>query len=276
MGLNLTLSSKSNTKMQQFWPHFHDLQLQNTPFCCVTLVDEVGSVPADRGAKMLVTAQGLAAGTVGGGKIEARALKEAAQMLRAGESSRFARWNLQTDLGMTCGGVASLFFECFNLSSWNIAVFGAGHVAQNLIRVLAPLPCALSCFDTRADWLDKLPDAPNLTRVLSDDLPAQVAALPDASFVVLMTMGHSTDLPILREVLKRPFPYVGVIGSKTKGAAMRRTLSQEGYAPEACARFFCPIGLSLGENHPQEIAISVAAQLLARRDCEGALALPSP
>lgn len=250
----------------QFWSHFHQLQTDGTPFCCVTLVDEVGSVPADRGAKMLVTSAGLVAGTVGGGKIEARALREAAEMLRVGAVPRFARWNLQTDLGMTCGGVATLFFECFGLARWPIALFGAGHVAQNLVRVLIPLDCQLTCFDSRADWLDRLPDAPNLTRVQSDDLPAQVAALADSTFVVLMTMGHSTDLPVLRQVLKRPFPYVGVIGSKTKGAALRRTLSQEGYAPEACARFFCPIGLELGENHPQEIAISVAAQLLQRRD----------
>ncbi len=249
-----------------FWPHFHQLQTQNVPFCCVTLVDEIGSVPADRGAKMLVTERGLVAGTVGGGKIEARALAQASEMLRAGTASAFARWNLQTDLGMTCGGVASLFFECFNLARWPIAVFGAGHVAQSLVRVLAPLDCALTCFDSRATWLDKLPDAPNLTRVQSDDLPTQVAGLSDATFVVLMTMGHSTDLPILRELLERPFPFIGVIGSKTKGAAMRRTLSQEGYAPEDCARFCCPIGLALGENHPQEIAISVAAQLLQRRD----------
>ena len=252
--------------MQNIWPLFHQLQGDGTPFCCVTLVDEVGSVPADRGAKMLVTQSGLAAGTVGGGKIEARALREAAEMLRAGAASRLARWNLQTDLGMTCGGVASLLFECFNGADWPIAVFGAGHVAQNLLRVLIPLPCRLSCFDSRAQWLDKLPDTPHLARVRTDDLPAQVAELPDSTFVVLMTMGHSTDLPILRELLRRPFPYIGVIGSKTKGAALRRTLSQEGFSPEACARFHCPMGLELGANHPQEIAISVAAQLLQQRD----------
>ena len=252
--------------MQDIWPLFHQFQRDGMPFCCVTLVDEVGSVPADRGAKMLVTSSGLAAGTVGGGKIEARALREAAELLRAGASSHFARWNLQTDLAMTCGGVATLFFECFNRARWPIALFGAGHIAQSLARVLVPLDCHLTCLDTRAAWLEKLPDAPNLTRVQSDDLPSQVAALPDKAFVVLMTMGHSTDLPILRELLLRAFPYLGVIGSKTKGAALRRSLAQEGHAPEACARFFCPLGLELGANHPQEIAISVAAQLLQIRD----------
>ena len=252
--------------MPPFWTQFHQFQTDGTPFCCVTLVDETGSVPADRGAKMLVTNAGLAAGTVGGGKIEACALREAQMMLQNGAGAHLAQWNLQTDLGMTCGGVAKLFFETFNLPRWRIAVFGAGHVAQALVRVLLPLDCALSCYDTRADWLDQLPDSPRLRRILSPDLPAEVAALPDNTFVALMTMGHTTDLPILREVLPRPFPYIGVIGSKTKGGALRRTLSQDGFTPENCGRFFCPIGLPLGDNCPHEIAISIAAQLLQKRD----------
>ncbi len=253
--------------MPPFWPHFRELQSGSAPFCCVTLVDSIGSAPADRGAKMLVTPAGLVAGTVGGGKIEARALLQAQQMLQSGQSqAQFEQWNLQTDLQMTCGGVVRLFFEPFNIARWPIAVFGAGHVAQSLVRVLLPLDCALSCFDTRAEWLNQLPDDPKMRRVLSDNLAGEVASLPDNTFVVLMTMGHATDLPILRELLPRPFPYLGVIGSKAKASALRRTLLQDNFSPEACARFFCPLGLPLGSNHTQEIAISIAAQLLQHRD----------
>lgn len=230
-------------------------------------MDSVGSAPADRGAKMLVTQAGLVAGTVGGGKIEARALLEAGRMLASNTGeAQFYGWNLQTDLGMTCGGVVRLFFEPFNTARWPIAVFGAGHVAQSLVRVLLPLDCALSCFDTRTEWLDRLPDEPRLRRVHSPDLAGEVKALPDNAFVVLMTMGHATDLPVLREVLARPFPFVGVIGSKAKGAALRRTLGRDGFSPEQCARVVCPIGLPIGTNHLQEIAISIAAQLIQQRD----------
>ncbi len=253
--------------MPPFWPLFHQLQRENTPFCCVTLVDFVGSAPANQGAKMLVTREGLRAGTVGGGKIEARALLEAARMLDGGApESQFAQWNLQTDLGMTCGGVVRLFFEAFGVARWPIAIFGAGHVAQSLVRVLLPLDCALSCYDTRADWLAQLPDEPGLRRVLSPDLAAEVETLPANAFVVLMTMGHATDLPILRELLARDFPFIGVIGSKAKASALRKTLLQDGFSPEDCARFFCPLGLTIGTNHTGEIAISIAAQLLQRRD----------
>ena len=253
--------------MPPFWPLFARLQADNTPFCVVTVVDTVGSAPADRGAKMLVTASGLRAGTVGGGKVEARALLEAQQMLASGISEpMFAGWNLQTDLKMTCGGVVRLFFETHNIARWPIAIFGAGHVAQALVRALLPLPCRLSCFDTRADWIEQLPDDPKLHRVTTDDLAAQVESLSNNTFIVLMTMGHATDLPVLRVALKRPFPYVGVIGSKTKGAALRKTLAKEGFTSEECARFFCPLGLPIGTNHLGEIAISIAAQLLMERD----------
>ena len=253
--------------MQLFWPTFAQLQADVTPFCVVTVVDTVGSAPADRGAKMLVTRDGLRAGTVGGGKVEARALLEAQRMLERGATEpEFANWNLQTDLKMTCGGVVRLFFETYNIARWPIAIFGAGHVAQSLVRALLPLDCRLGCFDTRADWIEQLPDDNKLHRVLTDDLAAQVEALSDNTFVILMTMGHATDLPVLRVALRRPFPYIGVIGSKTKGAALRRTLAQEGFAAEDCARFFCPLGLPIGTNHTAEIAISIAAQLLTVRD----------
>ena len=253
--------------MPLFWPTFAQLQAANTPFCVVTVVDTLGSAPADRGAKMLVTSGGLRAGTVGGGKVEARALTEAQRMLSSGISEpEFANWNLQTDLKMTCGGVVRFFFETYNIARWPIAIFGAGHVAQALVPALLPLDCHLNCFDTRADWIEQLPDNPKLHRVSTGDLAAQVESLSDRTFVVLMTMGHATDLPVLRVALKRFFPYIGVIGSKTKGAALRKTLAKEGFSEQECARFFCPLGLPIGTNHLGEIAISIAAQLLMERD----------
>ena len=253
--------------MQPFWPAFAALQSSGAPFCTVTLVDSLGSAPADRGAKMLVTRAGLIAGTIGGGKIEARALSRAKAMLDAATPEpQFEQWNLRTDLGMTCGGLVRLFFEPFNIARWPIAIFGAGHVAQALVRVLLPLDCALTCYDTRAEWLNRLPDDPKLRPVHSEDLAAHVTDLPAHTFIALMTMGHATDLPVLRQLLPRPFPYIGVIGSKSKAGALRNTLLKEGFSPEECARFFCPMGLTLGSNHTHEIAISIAAQMLQTRD----------
>lgn len=240
------------------------------PVVAVTVVDAIGSVPQDVGARMLVTAQGLHHGTVGGGRVERRALDEARQLLEGGATGprrRFVDWNLKRDVGMTCGGSLKLYFEAYNVGVWPLAVFGAGHVAQALIPLLVQLDCRVTCYDTRAEWLDRLPDAPRLRRVLSADLPGEVAGLPDGAFVLLMTMGHTTDKPILLEILRtRSFPYVGVIGSRAKAMRLRKDVREAGLPDERAKAFLCPIGLPLGTNHPVEIAVSIAAQLLQERD----------
>jgi xanthine dehydrogenase accessory factor len=255
--------------MATFFDALNELMAAETPLVTVTIVDTAGSVPQDRGAKMIVTRDGLHFGTVGGGKVETKAIAEAQAMLRGetGATSKFVQWNLAKDVGMTCGGIVKLYFESHSVGRWPIVVFGAGHVANALVNLLVHLDCSITCIDPREEWLAKLPDSHKLTRIRSDDMPSHVATLPDDAFVVLMTMGHSTDKPILLEILRtRTFPYLGVIGSDAKANILRRDVEEAGLPDEAKRAFFCPIGLSVGTNHPYEIAVSVAAQLLAVRD----------
>lgn len=253
--------------MPTFLEALNDLLAAEVPLVTVTVVDVVGSVPQDRGAKMIVTADGLAHGTVGGGKVETKAIAEAKAMLQGGDATRFVQWNLQRDVGMTCGGAVKLYFESHNVGRWRIWVFGAGHVANALVNLLVHLDCHVTCVDPRQEWLDKLPESPKLARVRADDMPSLVKTIPDDAFVVLMTMGHTTDKPILLEILRtRTFPYIGVIGSDAKAAVLRRDIRQAGLPEEAGRRYFCPIGLDLGSNHPYEIALSAAAQMVRIRD----------
>ncbi|HEX2831840.1 MAG TPA: xanthine dehydrogenase accessory protein XdhC [Thermoanaerobaculia bacterium] len=238
------------------------------PFVAVTVVDTLGSTPQDRGAKMLVTEGGRHSGTVGGGKIEARAISEAQSMLRdaGAPKTRFFQWSLEKDIGMTCGGIVRVYFEAFNVTRWNVVVFGAGHCAQALIDLLVKLDCRITCFDPRPEWLDRIGDHPKLRKVQTGDMPAEVAGIPEGSFVLLMTMGHTTDKPILLEILRtRTFPYLGVIGSNAKAKRLRQDIAAAGLPDELQRAFFCPVGLELGSNHPQEIAVSIAAQMLQIR-----------
>jgi xanthine dehydrogenase accessory factor len=148
-----------------------------------------------------------------------------------------------------------------------MAIFGAGHIAQALLRVLLPLPCAITVCDSRREWLEQLPAARNLRAVQRDDLATLVPELPAQSFLLCMTKGHTTDRPVLkRALLERNFPFIGVIGSEAKAAILRRELIAEGVPAERAATFHCPVGLDFGTNHPHEIALSIAAQLLAERD----------
>lgn len=248
------------------------LEQSRTPFVVVTLVEALGSVPQDTGAKMLVTAAGRQAGTVGGGRVEAQALTVAAEMLRAGDPfqsrPRFVNWSLKGDVGMTCGGSVKLYFEPHSTGAeWTIAVFGAGHVAQALIPVLTPLPCRLYCFDSRPEWLKQLPSAPNLTASHRPELAGAIDEMAAEAFVLCMTQGHQTDRPILHRALTtRSFPFVGVIGSAAKAAVLRRELAASGVPAKALENIHCPVGLEFGSNHPHEIALSIAAQLLTERD----------
>lgn len=256
--------------MTSFFDKLSELAVSNVPFVSVILVDVIGSAPQDAGAKMLVTGSGLYYGTVGGGKIERKAIEEAQRLLFEADPSvrtHFVQWSLTRDIGMTCGGGVKLFFEVFNLNTWNIVVFGAGHVAQSLISVLLGLDCRVTCIDPREEWLSKLPASGKLRKVIAADMPTEVRSLPNDAFVILVTMGHTTDKPVLLEILRtRKFPYVGVIGSKAKAVRLRKDVLEAGLAPDLQTAFYCPIGLDIGTNHPQEIAISVAAQLIQVRD----------
>lgn len=246
----------------------HERQAAGESFVVATLVKTLGSAPQEVGAKIIVGADGYLDGTVGGGKVEERVILEAKRMLKTGESFDYASWNLQTDIKMTCGGVVHFFFELVHKKPiWEIAVFGAGHVSQELIRTLLKLECSITCADPREDWLNKLPDHHNITKIHTNVMKDVVATLNPGTFIASMTMGHAFDLPILIAAMERNvFPYIGVIGSDSKAAVIRSDLNKNGVSDEWIKKLFCPIGESIGNNTPAEIAISVTAQLLKERE----------
>jgi xanthine dehydrogenase accessory factor len=255
-----------------FYEQLVALEHEGAGFVLVILADSLGSTPQDTGAKMLVTASGLHAGTVGGGKVEAKAIVLAQEMLSTADPQpRFVNWTLKTDVGMTCGGSVKLYFEPRPAGGagavWPIWIFGAGHVVQALVRVLQPLACAITVCDPRQEWLDRLPRARNL-RVIRAENPADlVPSAPDSAFVLCLTKGHASDRPVLlRALAERNFPFVGVIGSDAKAEVLRRELVAEGLPAARAAQFHCPVGLPFGSNDPHEIALSITAQLLTERD----------
>lgn len=255
--------------MTEFYDSLSELLAADVPFVAVTIVDASGSIPSVPGAKMLVTMDGRVRGTVGGGKVERRAIDEAQGLLGdpRGRQTHFAEWSLNKDIGMTCGGSVRVYFEVHNADPWRIVIFGAGHVAGALTAILTRLDCRITCIDPRPEWLQRLPVSTNLTTVFAEDMPSHVARIPEGAFVLLMTMGHGSDKPILLEILRtRRFPYIGVIGSRAKAVRLRRDIAEAGLPESSQNAFYCPVGLDIGSNEPEEIAISVAAQLLQERD----------
>ncbi|TAG76252.1 MAG: xanthine dehydrogenase accessory protein XdhC [Burkholderiales bacterium] len=153
--------------------------------------------------------------------------------------------------------------------AWHIVIFGAGHVGKALVNVLANLPCQITWIDAReAEFPAMLPH--NVTALASDDPASEVSRLPTNSQVLVLTHSHAIDLEICFALLKRDdFAYCGLIGSHTKAATFRRRFQQRAVPDAAIARIICPIGSisSAAEHrkHPGVIAISVAADLVARR-----------
>jgi xanthine dehydrogenase accessory factor len=252
--------------MTELWQTMTSLSQRGEPFVCVTLVKARGSVPQEVGAKLIAGAQGRISGTIGGGRVEQAVIQRAAELLQNADASPCTTvdWNLQRDIGMTCGGEVTFLFEIHRPAAWQIVIFGAGHVAQALVRTLIPLPCRVLVLDTRPEMLALVPPAANVEARLQEPLVDAVPGLPDRAYVLLMTQGHRSDKPVLEQILKtRQFPYLGVIGSASKAAVLRRELRESGIEGEPAFR--CPMGLPIGRDTPEEIAISIAAELLQVR-----------
>lgn len=244
-----------------------ELEREDRSFVMVTLLSLRGSAPQIPGAKCLVTKDGLFAGTVGGGKVEARAIERAKELLLSEKKLDPVQvtWNLQRDIKMTCGGECTFLFEHFPSTQWKIAIFGAGHVAKALTKVLATLDCQISVIDSRKEWLSKIEHG----KTIQATSPKEMVSLFDEStFFLSMTKGHAEDIPFLYEVFKQfpNCPYVGVIGSDSKGRAIKAELKEMGVSDTFLEKLRVPIGLKLGRNVPAEISISISSELLMARD----------
>ncbi len=237
------------------------LRERGVPAALVTVVRCAGSTPSAAGARMIVLGDGTLAGTIGGGHLEQLATADALACLAARES-KVMRYPLGAAAGQCCGGVVELFVEAFNVEP-KLYLFGAGHVGQAVCRVLAGTPFVVHAVDERPEWASALPEGVHRHVVPWEDFVADAAWSARDTYVAIMTHRHDADEAIVADVLPRETRYLGLIGSKTKWARFRERLEVRGVTPAALERVRCPIGLDTGGKSPAEVAVSVAAQLLA-------------
>lgn len=235
------------------------------PYVLVTVIGVHGSTPRESGCKMLVTAD-ASVDTIGGGHLEYAAIEHARQLLLAGKDCQaLEHFPLGPRLGQCCGGRASLLFECFAARGPQVLLFGAGHVGRALAPLLAGLPLRLEWVDSRAAQFPTQVPAGVRTRLLDEPQDAVSEARP-GSYFLIMTHNHPLDYAIAEAVLKRgDAGFLGMIGSRTKAQRFRMRLEQRGYTAQDIARMHCPIGLAeVPGKRPMEVAISIAAQVIAR------------
>ncbi len=242
----------------------NELEQNAEPCVMVTVLEDRGSVPRDAGAKMLVTREGIIA-TIGGGHLEHLATKIGREMLLTGDRHlKVEQFNLGARLGQCCGGMATLSFEPIGQHQHHLVLFGAGHVAKALLNIVSTLPFSVTWIDQReAEFPAEMPLG--VTRLLSDDPVAEIAAMPANSFYLVMTHNHQLDFDLARTILKRKdVRYFGMIGSGTKRKRFDYRLAERGYDQETINSMVCPIGIdAVRGKHPAEIAVSVAGELIA-------------
>jgi xanthine dehydrogenase accessory factor len=231
------------------------------PAALCTVIGVEGSAPRSGSAKMLVYANGEIDGTVGGGVFEQRVIQAAQAAIEKGQHCRYTA-HLTRDLGMCCGGEMEVFVEVLD-TQVRVHLFGAGHVGQAVCRAIDPLAFSVFVYDERDDWLAGCSDY-EATLVQGDPL-AHLPTVGPLDFLLIFTHSHPLDQALLEKLITRDFGYLGMIGSKTKVAKFFLRLKAAGVPEDLFRSVSAPIGLNIGAETPEEIALSIAAELVRVR-----------
>jgi len=241
----------------------------------VTIVAAQGSTPQRVGAKMVVFADGHTIGTIGGGCYENDALGKAREALRS-RQPRLVRYDLSDDFaeesGLICGGQMQVYIEPMETAP-HLYIVGAGHVGHHLAQMAEPVGFRVHVVDDREKFANTQ-RFPATTEVTVQDIPEWVAEarFEKNAYAVVVTRGHRHDFEALRGLVGFELRYLGLIGSKAKVKRIYDALLAVGVPVERLARVHAPIGLDIGAVSPEEIAVSILAELVAVR--RGRIAQP--
>ena len=241
-----------------------------------TIVNVRGSIPSFQTAKMLVRDDGSIVGTIGGGCVEADVWQAAREVMES-EKPRTLKFDLNQDprydTGLVCGGTLEVFIEPI-LPPALLYIFGAGHVALSVCRTASNAGFDVIVTDDRTSYAtaDRFPGAKEV-HALDFDEAMQKLDPVESAFIVIVTRGHRDDMRILRWAVQTRARYVGMIGSRRKVIEISKALQAEGVPANLLERVHSPIGLDIGAVTPEEIGVSITAELIAIRR-HAAAALP--
>jgi xanthine dehydrogenase accessory factor len=237
-----------------------------------TIVHTNGSIPSYESSRMLVRDDGSIVGTIGGGCVEAEVWAAAKEVIVA-EQPRKMTFNLNQDAaydaGLICGGTLEIFVEPI-LPQPLLYIFGGGHISSAVARVASASGFSITIADDREAFsnTERFPMADKLYTTYED---AFAKIVPNASsYLLIVTRGHRDDMRVLAWAVRTEARYIGMIGSKRKVLSVYKALEKEGYSPEEFERVHAPVGLDIGALTPEEIAVSITAELIAvRRNAAG-------
>ena len=237
--------------------------------CAVaTIVQVNGSIPSFESAKILVREDGSFMGTVGGGCVEAEVWNAAREVIET-EKPRHLSFSLGQDAaydeGLICGGQLNIFVEPV-IPQPRAFIFGGGHVSKGISKIATLAGFSTSIIDNREAFAnaERFPEA---EATYAEEYEEVFPKLPvnSSSYIIIVTRGHRDDMRVLRWAVNTPARYIAMIGSKRKTISVVHELEKEGISREAFDKVFAPMGLEIGAEMPEEIAISVVAEMIAVR-----------
>ena len=235
-------------------------EVLNDAFVVITVTETRGSTPRKANSKMIVDSSGKPWGTIGGGSIEKLAIEEALGVLQA-KVSLSKEVQLTNELAMCCGGAMRLFWE-FIPAPLQLHIFGAGHVGRAVAHAARQVGFDIKLYD---DLVANQQEASEEGLDVHPDMtPTEISAIPTSrsEFIFIATRDHSIDQRLLEEALKKERRWVGVIGSERKAKQQVKRLRAKDYTEEQLKALSCPVGISIPAETPEEIAISICAELI--------------
>ena len=230
-----------------------------------TIVQCRGSSPQKEGAKILIRDDGSITGTLGGGCLEAEVIQASLIAMKEGSPKTLDIELTEKEGGLVCGGKVLVYIEPI-LVDPHLMILGAGHVGRALAIVAKFSGFTVTLIDDREEFACRefIPDADTI--IINDfSDPFQGVSLRKDTYIVIATRGHAHDFDAVKSALKTDAQYIGLLGSRRKRALLFNVLSEAGISRESRERIITPVGLSIGSVTPQEIAISIMAQIIQHR-----------
>lgn len=252
--------------MKNIYEEIVDLQSRGECAALATIISTSGSTPREAGSKMLVRQDGSIVGTVGGSVLEGRVQEVAKTVMREGKP-KILDFDLtgQAADGMICGGVAKVFIEPI-VALATLYIFGGGHISFSLARIGKMVGFRVVVIDDRQEYAnpERFPDA---DETIADDFPRVFSrlAVHNFSYIVIVTRGHAYDQTVLEWALNTDAHYIGMIGSRKKIRKLYDNLKAQGTSEESLAQVHAPIGLDIKAETPEEIAVSIIAEIIQVR-----------
>jgi xanthine dehydrogenase accessory factor len=257
--------------MKDIFFELSEIRRKNLPAALVTVVAVKGCTPREPGAKMIVLKNGDIIGTVGGASMEYQAIQEALKAISDGKIRKVTYILHETEgkpsedkipTPMICGGEMELFIEPLTVAP-TLYLFGAGHVGKPTAHLADLCGFRVIVIDPRAEMATKerFPEASEIRIQALDSASRELNSDPNG-YVVIVTAGHDTDYIVLKNVLSKNFRYLGVISSRRKIGIIKQNLTKEDYTEDLISAIHSPIGLDIGSETPEEIAVSIVAELI--------------